>query len=569
MEVNGKWLNYEERAKYIDELQAERKLLAKILNSAGPLESDISRLEFILDEIERAERIHRAEHDVLFFGMEYFSEDGNPGNAENLIPEGVNVSNAARFHKELTAMLDDVTKGLARRHIAWACPRRHAKTAWLSNIYALHQVVFRHRRYIAVFSETTDMAGDFISWGRYQLKLNRKLRRDFGELLDERPSKNELDNKYGYITKSRIKVEAKGLGTQTRGMRFGNVRPELIILDDLESDESTNTAELIEKSKAWFREEMLPALAKDGIVVYLGTILCYGSLLHHVITERRDFESRKFAAVEKFSENEALWKEWADIRREDSEHAADNADAFFEANKDEMLAGTKILWPDYFSYYEFMKIREDDGIKSFNQEYQNNPTDEERQIFRPEYFYWFDDNEIKNRVFKYYAGVDIAMGKTKGDYTSIVVIARNVSTDVCYVVDWFMERVHPNVLIDKMVEFTAKYQFDGIGIEAQFAQEFIADRLSAELRKRGYPSDTRIKYIKQRTRKELRIESLLPDIQGGRIRFHDRLRNSGEMEQFTMYPMHEHDDFPDSVHMAFSTSQDGDVVVRTLGRGYR
>src|SRR5690625_4985760 len=257
--------------------------------------------------------------------MEYFSEDGNPDNADNLIPEGVNVGNAADFHKELTSMLDDVTRGKAKRHIAWACPRRHAKTAWLSNIYLIHQVVIRITLYIVIFSETTDVASDFITWVRYQLKLNEKLRADFGELLHVRPSKNELDNKYEYITASNTKVEAKGLGTQTRGLRHGASRPDMFILDDLESDESTNTSELIEKSKTWFREEMLPAMAKDGICIYLGTILCFGSLLHYVLEERRDFKSRKFSAIKSFSNNTELWEKWREIYRSDDPKAADKA----------------------------------------------------------------------------------------------------------------------------------------------------------------------------------------------------------------------------------------------------
>src|SRR5690606_2530177 len=261
--------------------------------------------------------------------MEYFSEDGNPGNDENLIPAGVHVGNAADFHKELTSMLDDVTKGKAKRNIAWACPRRHAKTAWLSNIYLVHQIVYRLRKYIVLFSETTDVAGDFITWGRYQLKLNAKLRADFGELLHIQPSRNELDNKYEFITTSGTKVEAKGLGTQTRGLRHGASRPDMFILDDLESDESKNTSELIEKAKSWFREEMLPAMAKEGICIYLGTILCYGSLLHYVIEERRDFESRKFAAVESFSKRSDLWEDWRKIYRSDVENAADKAYGFY------------------------------------------------------------------------------------------------------------------------------------------------------------------------------------------------------------------------------------------------
>src|SRR5690625_7814376 len=91
--------------------------------------------------------------------MEYFSEYGNEDNPDNLIPTGVNMSNAAEFHRQLTDMLDEVTRGNVSRHIAWACPRRHAKTAWLSNIFLIHQIVFRHKRYIVLFSETTDKIG--------------------------------------------------------------------------------------------------------------------------------------------------------------------------------------------------------------------------------------------------------------------------------------------------------------------------------------------------------------------------------------------------------------------------
>lgn len=567
--IDGKWLEYDERAEYLEQLKEERDLLAGMLDTGHAMSYDIDRLEHVLDEIETVGRIHRGERDVLFFGMEYFSEDGNPGNAENLIPEGTNVLNAAYFHKQLTDMLDEVTKGNARRHIAWACPRRHAKTAWLSNIYLVHQIVYRLKRYIVLFSETTDSAGDFITWGRYQLKLNERLREDFGELLHVQPSQNELDNKYGFITTNRSKVEAKGLGTQTRGLRHGDTRPELLILDDLESDESTNTPELIEKSKTWFREDMLPALSRDGMVVYLGTILCHGSLLHYVTEERRDFDSRKFAAVETFADNEKLWDEWRKIYRSDSKSSADEADAFFEDNKEAMLEGTSILWPGYFEYYELIKIQENDGTKAFSQEYQNEPTDEERQIFKPEYFHWFDEEDLVGKNIEYYAGIDIAMGKTAGDYTVITTIAKNKDTGVCYVVDIYMERCHPNVLIEKATELTLKYQYERIGIEAQFAQEFIADKLAEELRKHGYPSHTRIKHIRQRTRKSLRIEALLPDVQNGKLRFHRRYKNSREMSQYDMYPMHEHDDVPDSNSMAFSTAVEDSVIVRTINKRTR
>jgi predicted phage terminase large subunit-like protein len=565
---DGTWLEYEERAELIAQHEREQVLLAKLLKAGKATAADLDRLEFLIDELKRLNRIHRGEQDVLYFGMQYFSEDENPGNADNMIPEGTNYNNAVDFHRELCSLFDDITKGIQKKNVAWAVPRQHAKTAWISNIFLLHQVVYRKKRYVVLFSETTDVAGDFISWGRYQLKLNEKLRNDFGELLHVKPSMNDLDNKYEYITRSNTKVEAKGLGTQTRGLRHGNTRPDLFILDDLESDDSTNTPELIEKSKSWFKESMLPAKAKDGLCVYLGTILCYGSLLHYVVEDRKDFESRKFSAIESYADREDLWEQWRKIYRSDDPEAAEKAEAFFLEHEDEMLEGTKILWPGYWTYYELVQIRENDGIKAFNQEYQNNPTDEERQIFKPEYFVYFNEDELEGKNLEFFGGIDFAMGKENGDYSVIATVAKNMDTGVCYVYDVFMERCHPDRLLEKAVELTLKYQYSGIGVEAQMAQEWFADKLREELQRQGYPSHTRMREIKQRTRKALRIEALLPDIQNANLRFR-RTLDSAVMDQFEMYPMHHHDDAPDAIEMSYRTARDGNVVFRTVRKRMR
>lgn len=564
----GRWLKYDERAKLIDEYEQEQLLLAQLIKADKATVSDLDRMEFLINELARLRRVHRGERDVLYFGYEYFSEERNPNNPENIIPEGSTFENAAEFHRKLCRLFDDIVAGIQKKHVAWACPRRHAKTAWISNIFLVHQVVYRHRKYIVLFSETTEVASGFVTWGRYQLKFNEKLRADFGELLDVRPAKNEVDNRYEYITTSGTKVEAKGLQTQTRGLRHGNSRPDLFILDDLESLASTNTPDLIEKSKQWFREEMLPALDRDGICVYLGTILCYGSLLHYVIEERRDFESRKFAAVESFAERTDLWQQWRDIYRSDEPDAADKARAFYEANEEEMLKGAKILWPGYWSYYDLMVKLEEDGVKTFNQEYQNNPTDEERQIFKPEFFIEVDPDELLSKNLRFYGAIDFAMGKEKGDYSVIVTMAKNVDTGTCYVFDVFMERCHPDRLLQKAVEYTLRYQYEALGVEAQQAQEWFADRLSQELQRKGYPSHTRVKQIKQRTRKALRIEALLPEIQSGRLRFRRNLPVEA-MEQFLMYPMHRHDDFPDAVAMAYTTAKSNTSMIRMTNKRMR
>ena len=557
--INGEWLARDQREERINLLTQRATKLRKLIESGRGTGYHTDLLMQDIEELKKLKRVHRAEHDLLYFMIEYFSEDANPNNVDNLIPSGVNYENSADFHKELCSLLDEITVGKVKTHVAWSVGRGHAKTAYLSNGYLCHQVVYRLRKYIIEVSETTEVAGDFISWTRNQLKYNKKLRDDFGILLHEQKTRNEVDNNVEFVTTSGTKVEAKGIGTQMRGLRHGNTRPDLFLLDDLESKNNTNTPELIEKSKAWFREEMLPALSRNGMCIYMGTIVCYDSLLDHVIKHRKDFKSRKFPAILQWADREDLWDKWREIRRADEPDAGDKAQAFYEANKKEMLRGTKVLWEAMFSYLDLMVLREENGVKAFNQEYLGNPTDEERQIFKPEDFTYFTDSDLDGKELEFYCGIDFAMGKEKGDYSVIATLAKNKATGVCYVVDVFMDRVHPDVLMQEAVKRALKYQHAVIAVEAQMAQEFFADKLREELTKHGYPAVTRLKHIKQRTRKALRIEALLTDIQNGRLRFKQNMR--GVLEQFEMYPMHKHDDAPDAVAMAYDASKTGSVTI--------
>lgn len=565
--INGEWLARKQREERIKLVTERATMLRELVKQGKATPHHVTILKKDVAELTKLKRVHRAEHDMMYFMLEYFSEEGNPNNPENLIPAGVTYENSAEFHKTLCALLDEITTGKQKGNVAWSVGRGHAKTAYLSNGYLCHAVSFRHRKYIVELSETTDVAGDFISWTRNQLKYNTKLREDFGELMHVQKTLNEKDNTVEFITTSGTKVEAKGIGTQMRGLRHGNSRPDLFLLDDLESKDNTNTPELIDKSKSWFREEMLPALSRNGgLCIYMGTIVCYDSLLDYVIKSRKDFTSRKFPAILQWAERDDMWAIWQSIYRSDDENAGDKARAYYEANEEEMLRGTKILWDGYFSYYALMVIREESGVKAFNQEYLGNPTDEERQIFKEEHFTWFTDTDLDNKELNFYAGIDFAMGKEKGDYSVIATIARNNATGICYVVDVFMERVHPDVLMREVVKRALQYQYDIIAIETQMAQEFFADKLAEELAKHGYPAYTRLQHIKQRTRKGLRIEALLPDVQSARLRFKKAQR--ALLEQFEMYPMHRHDDGPDAVSMAFSVARGSNVSIRTA-RKYR
>lgn len=552
--INDRWVDREERAEIIDTYREYLAVIDAKYPDANDMPADVVA-DYIekAKELERLERIHDCEHNLLRFTYEYFSVDLNPENEVNLIPAGQRMENAAKFHKELCGLLDDLAKEGKGKNVAWSVGRRHAKTAYLSNAFLCHQVVYRKQKYIIEVSETTDVAGDFIKFTSQNLKFNKKLRADFGNLLHPKATMNEVDNKYEFITTSGTKVEAKGMGTQMRGLRHLSERPGLFILDDLESNANTNTPELRAKNLHWFRSEMMEALGFGGMCIYMGTILGPDSLLNHVITQRKDFVSRKFPAILSWSEREDLWEQWRNIYNSDDPKAKEKADAFYEANKEEMLRGTETLWPQMYSYKYFMEKRESMGSRAFNQEYLGNPVDPDSQIFKADEFVYYTDGDLEGLKLDYYCGVDFAMGKEKGDYSAIITLARNRDTGVCYVVDAFIERVHPDVLLNTAVEKALEFQYTGIAVESQQAQEWFAHKLKEALHKRGYPGSTRVTEIKQRMRKALRIEALLPDIQNGKIRFNKKHRLLIEM--LDLYPNAKHDDGPDALAMAYQAAQ--------------
>jgi len=566
--INGEWLDREARQNRIDLIEKTNAKLEKLRKLGTIRPSQVKTLVSNKRELIRLKRIHRAEYDLLYFMYEYFSEDRNPGNDANLIPARQTYETAAEFHRELCSILDEITRGNVQSNVGYSVGRRHAKTAYLSNGYLTHQVVFRHKRYIVEVSETTDVAGDFITWSRFQLKFNQKLREDFGALLHERSSQNELDNKYGFITTSGTKVEAKGVGTQVRGLRYLSDRPDLFILDDLESQENTNTPELRAKNLHWFRGEMLEALGFGGMCIYMGTIVHYDSLLNNVITQRRDFTSRKFPAILEWSEREDLWDSWRKIYNSDGDTAEIKklADKFYEENKDEMLKGTKVLWPQMYTYKYFMEKREEMGARAFNQEYLGNPVDEESQIFDTENFIYYTESDIEEYDdLQYFAAVDLAMGKSdRGDYSAIITLGKRSTSNVCYVVDAYIEKIRPDDFMKEIIKRTFEYQYEALAVESQQFQEWFADKLSEELQSRGYPAYTRLKQVKQKMRKELRIEALEPEINAGRIRFKREHRLLLEMLEY--FPNHNHDDGPDALADAFKLAKETQAKVRTVKR---
>jgi predicted phage terminase large subunit-like protein len=568
--VNGKWLEPNERKELIDVFSQYTDALYDQYADFDSMPTDVQ-----LDcydkskELERLERIHRCEGNLLEFAIEYFSDARNPGNDGNW--EGFDITvidQAPDFHKEISEIINDVSNVNTNAKIAVAAPRSHAKSTYLSKAFPVHEVLYRRRRYLIIISETPSVSMANMEWIRNQLKYNAKLRDDFGPLLSPKDQSNITDKSDAFIAWHAVEngrkqlslVEAASTGQALRGRNWNGSRPDLIVLDDLEDARpggNASTPEQRSKLRDWFSQTVMPLgdpKGKRTAFVYMGTTVHFDALLMQVLYNRSDFESRVYRAIIDFPERMDLWEQMRKIYVErENKNRRDDALAFYEENKTELLAGSRVLWPEVQPLLKLMMWKWDNSSKAFNTEYMNNPIDEENMIFNPQTFTYNTLSEVDHRQYTVSMGIDFAMGKQRGDYSAISVIAKHNENGAIHVVDSYLERVKPDKFLEVIVAKVLQWQPDVIAAEAQAAQEFFVDQLKIALNDRGYPANTRVKKINQRSRKELRIEALLPDVENGTIRFDKR--HTLLLEQFERYGQGAHDDGPDSLEMAISVAK--------------
>jgi predicted phage terminase large subunit-like protein len=511
-------------------------------------------------------RVDRSEEDVLFFTYEYFSDDRNPRNEDNLIPAGSTMDNAPDFHVELCEELNDVSNVTINKRLLWGAPRGHAKSAFLSNVFPCHQTLFRKRRYILILSESNGMSVKFIEYIADQLKYNEKLREDFGEHLSPNAKQNERDNTEGFLTKYGTLVEASSMGKRLRGKRNGSARPDLVCCDDMESSQNTNTPELREKNLHWFNSVVIPIGDPDKTaIVYMGTTVHSAGLLTSV-SNRPDFQSKIFSAIVQKPDREDLWDKFEEILRDQSNpYRLENAEEFYEENQEEMDEGVQTLWSKRWSYKNLMIEKASMPSRAFNSEFLNNPIDEDNQIFRLDELTYYTRNELEevSHRLEFFGAWDMAFGKSnRSDYNAIVILGRDKATGQIYVVDTWAKKCAAHVALEQVLEMIKEYRPRTFAVETVQGQVDLFRQLRERLMKeRIY--HTKLKAVttnRSHGKKEERIEQMEPLIFNGALLFSRNHRLL--LEQLEQFPNADHDDLPDALQMAL------DLCSLTTKRGW-
>ncbi len=343
------------------------------------------------------------------------------------------------LRKEIPPFHFDIYKSLSdneQRRVAIAAPRGTAKSTTTSLIYPLWKAAFKRSDedlFIVIISESkTQYLGHSETF--------KELFGDMGPETAKRWTNNDV------ILANGTRIIAVGTGQRVRGFIEGDTRPNLIIVDDFESELNAYTPEARAKNRKWMTEAVVPSLSDDGKLVMIGTVISEDCFLYWI------------------KESSAWNVLWYSIWDDDEES----------------------IWPERFPRERILQ-RNGQGCLI-------------REI----------DEEEKIIPIEVYSGVDPASSlSARADYFVIATIGIDNENNK-YVLDVVRERLTPSKQPQRIIDTYMKYKPRRMKIETTGYQEALRVGVRDIMKEKGLYIPGLEKGVKPRTRKSERLLSLVP-----------------------------------------------------------
>lgn len=305
---------------------------------------------------------------------------------------------------------------------AYAMPRASGKTAIVTGA-VLFAMLYGYRRYIVSVATTDPAALKLLSSITYLLETNEKLKEDFPEVcypieklagVPQRAKgqmyqgkKTNMDFKKNLLklptipgsVSSSIRLETYGIMSKgLRGAYYVDnkgrwVRPDFVILDDPQDDESARAPLQCEKREKIIKGTILglagPGKRISGFMPC--TVIEKGDLTSRILDRKKNPEWQGIITKMLYAFPKALktlWAEYEIIRNQGIEQDDDGAagNKFYAENREAMDEGAVVAWesrkePDELSAIQSainLYLR-DDSI--FFAEYQNSPDDAKPSLY--------------------------------------------------------------------------------------------------------------------------------------------------------------------------------------------
>lgn len=202
----------------------------------------------------------------------------------------------ANFHWDMFKDLDDLNNRTIQE-LGWFMHRESIKTsAAMSHI--MHRICYEEKKFINVDSADQNNAEQLLFDITMELQTNPKIIEDFGHLYTQVISRDVKSRKKvnDFITTNNIRVTAYSTQIPVRGRKFGEDRPDELILDDFENFKTIKSKVATEDIKKHI-QEFAGGLAPDYSVIYLGNYIAEYANIQDIIDRAKTSSSLRVRMV--------------------------------------------------------------------------------------------------------------------------------------------------------------------------------------------------------------------------------------------------------------------------------
>jgi len=430
------------------------------------------------------------------------------------------------FHYKIAEQLVDDSV----RQICIIAPRGHAKSSLVGGIYPLYHLMFeKGPKLIVLVSRTQDHAVKLLGTIKDVLDYSQNFRSIFGYwgMQSARKwSRAEIELKDGSM------IICKGTGQQIRGIKVGNQRPTLIIVDDPEDEMNTKTVDAMEGNLRWLLQSAMPSLdPRRGKIVIIGTPQ-HQRCMVEVLKEMDGWKNMYFAPDIK--KKKALWEEWFSIEKLKrimrEMESINRVSVFYREYLCQIIGDEDQLFREEDIQFYDGYVTVSDGYATLHlTELNGKKLDEERPI-------------------NIFTGVDPASStRQTADYTVIF----NLGVDNAenrFVLPYYRKRAKPMEIARQIIENFKKYRPLKTRIESVGYQEMLRQYVRSLCDDMGlFIPGLEIKE-NPRTSKSSRLESLQPYFAQKRVYIKKNMRDL--VDELLLYPRGKHDDLLDGMYYA-------------------
>lgn len=391
-------------------------------------------------------------------------------------------------------------------------PRGLGKSTWWFTIIPLWMAAHGHRKFVAAFSASSTQATNHLGTFKRETENNELFRHDFPDLCTaaRRPKGTTVgDSQSVYVAKSGFVFTASGIDSQVLGLKIGTLRPDHIVLDDVEGTEGNYSATQKDSRLSTITGGILP-MNNRASVTMAGTVAMPGAIIDDVAAKQRGEE----------------YPEWVD----------DNhfVPRYYDIIQTDDQGVERSLWPERWA---MSWIDGERHIREFQSQYRNDPAAADTAFwsgsdfkYRPA---WVGTHQLLS--------IDPAVTtKAKSDFTGLAVIGFNRPEGVCCVRDAWQVKLPPaEPLRQRVLQILDAYP-ETTGIVVEVNQGGDSWELSIL-----HDMPVKVFTVANTDHKEVRAGRLLAKYQRGKV-FHSKKIPALEA-QMMKFPHGPHDDIVDAV----------------------